>query len=134
MRATVGTSWAVAGRMVMIFPMLSACRRGHNASMTAETTLTQDLPCAGCGYDLRGLTPPGKCPECGFDLGQSIRAFRLHTTVPADPRWLSEMLVAVRFALAAFAISILISVTVSISRGAITQGDYMWVIAIGLSV
>ena len=25
-------------------------------------------PCRGCGYDLRGLKPGGKCPECGTSI------------------------------------------------------------------
>lgn len=26
------------------------------------------IPCAGCGYDIRGLDPNGRCPECGIPI------------------------------------------------------------------
>ena len=35
-------------------------------------TIEQDVPCAGCGYDLRGLSPEGNCPECGFGIAKSV--------------------------------------------------------------
>ena len=32
----------------------------------------QDLPCVDCGYNLRRLSPAGRCPECGADVRDSI--------------------------------------------------------------
>lgn len=29
--------------------------------------------CLNCGYDLRGLTPTGRCPECGTPVQVSLR-------------------------------------------------------------
>jgi hypothetical protein len=73
--------------------------------------LEHDVPCAGCGYDLRGLTPPGRCPECGFDLLESIRAFaaRSQGWLPPDPAWARQIregawLSLISFALALFAV------------------------------
>ena len=34
--------------------------------------ITFDLPCAECGYNLRGLTTRGGCPECGSAVLVSI--------------------------------------------------------------
>jgi hypothetical protein len=31
-----------------------------------------DLACVGCGYNLRGLTRRGRCPECGTPIRRSI--------------------------------------------------------------
>jgi len=36
--------------------------------------LPADLPCARCGYNLRGLHPAGKCPECGGAIVPSLLA------------------------------------------------------------
>lgn len=32
---------------------------------TIETTIVTDRECDHCGYNLKGLSPGGKCPECG---------------------------------------------------------------------
>ena len=36
--------------------------------------LTGDLPCAWCGYNLKGLSVRGKCPECGAAVRATILA------------------------------------------------------------
>jgi hypothetical protein len=41
-------------------------------------TLSGDLPCIGCGYELRGLSVLGNCPECGT----AIRATVLYKVDP----------------------------------------------------
>ena len=52
--------------------------------------IDHDIPCAECGYDLRGLSPPGRCPECGHDLADSLKLFeREHRSV--DPWWASQI-------------------------------------------
>jgi len=40
--------------------------------------LTGDLPCIGCGYDIRGLSVLSQCPECGL----AVRATVLHRVDP----------------------------------------------------
>jgi hypothetical protein len=39
-------------------------------------TIAQDTSCRPCGYNLRGLSPWGKCPECGGDIQGTLRAIR----------------------------------------------------------
>ena len=46
--------------------------------MVISRALTGDLPCAFCGYELRGLSVEGRCPECGT----LIRATILYTVDP----------------------------------------------------
>ncbi len=42
--------------------------------MTAPVhAIREDVPCATCGYNLRGLPPAGKCPECGDSIRISLR-------------------------------------------------------------
>ncbi len=36
--------------------------------------LTGDLPCAGCRYNLRGLSVRGACPECGIPVRATLLA------------------------------------------------------------
>jgi hypothetical protein len=36
--------------------------------------LTGDVPCGRCSYNLRGLSRTGRCPECGMQVAESIRA------------------------------------------------------------
>ena len=42
--------------------------------------VNDDLPCAGCGYLLRGLDPAGHCPECNHPIDDSRRAQSLLPT------------------------------------------------------
>ncbi|MEM1354048.1 MAG: hypothetical protein AAGC44_00485 [Planctomycetota bacterium] len=39
-----------------------------------DTPIDQDLFCAGCSYNLRGLSPLGRCPECGVPIADSLDA------------------------------------------------------------
>ena len=32
----------------------------------SDGTLAADLPCIGCQYNLRGIRPDARCPECGL--------------------------------------------------------------------
>ena len=60
-------------------------------------TLDGDVPCTRWGYNLRGLGPRGRCPECGAGIGRSMRAEanrlarRRTMLVPLDGRWLGTL-------------------------------------------
>ena len=48
------------------------------------STIEFDLPCAICGYNLKGLSQAGTCPECGQAIARTFRFDLTH----ADPEWL----------------------------------------------
>jgi hypothetical protein len=37
-----------------------------------KPVLNENLPCRGCGYNLRGLAFDGRCPECSDEIANSI--------------------------------------------------------------
>lgn len=54
----------------------------------ADATLQSDVLCIACGYNLRGLDPSGRCPECGLAVADSNRGDRLAF---ADREWLRKL-------------------------------------------
>jgi hypothetical protein len=63
--------------------------------------LTGDIACSACGYNLHGLAPQGRCPECGQDVSVSLAEFVLPqgALVALDPRWRRQMIEAVVLAM-----------------------------------
>lgn len=51
--------------------------------------ITTDLPCNGCGYNLRGLKRGGRCPECGREIEHDRYAEDLLEA--ANRRWLVKI-------------------------------------------
>jgi hypothetical protein len=47
-----------------------------------------DIACVSCGYNLRGLSPDGRCPECGTAIGRSTRGDYLRF---CDPGWVETL-------------------------------------------
>jgi len=47
--------------------------REPSAPAVAPRAIARDLPCRGCGYNLRGLFKSGRCPECGMPVIESTR-------------------------------------------------------------
>ena len=74
--------------------MLAAGRSRHNVTMTASTPLQSDVPCARCGYDLRGLIAESCCPECGESIARSVDAAGKVPLAAADRRWLRRIAIA----------------------------------------
>lgn len=74
--------------------VLPVSRGDHPVEAESKTdpsvaaTLIDDVPCAKCDYNLRGLTAVGRCPECGEPIDSSIRRNRL---LFANPKWLATI-------------------------------------------
>jgi hypothetical protein len=51
-------------------------------------TVSDDLTCRRCGYNLRGLEVSGRCPECNSDVALSMQSDMLSF---ANPYWLRTL-------------------------------------------
>src|SRR5262245_50051536 len=47
-----------------------------------------DTPCRKCNYNLRGLDPDSRCPECGTPVGLSLKGDLLRYS---HPQWLGTI-------------------------------------------
>jgi hypothetical protein len=83
----------------------------HAAGEIVESNIpiNQDVPCEKCGYNLRGLTIPGRCPECGTNLEPSVVAYeiRWREATPIDPGWARQVRAGARLALVALGLMVL---------------------------
>ncbi|MBN1342590.1 MAG: hypothetical protein JXQ73_07920 [Phycisphaerae bacterium] len=60
------------------------------ASVEAGDSLTRidhELTCTHCNYNLRGLAPSGRCPECGLAIAESL----VGATDRLTPRWAGQL-------------------------------------------
>jgi hypothetical protein len=75
----------------------------------ARLSIEVDVPCERCGYNLRGLTAPGRCPECGRDLERSYWAWRRRTQPlpPPDPQWVRRIREGAWLSVATFVLMLL---------------------------
>jgi len=58
------------------------------ARPVAGAPIELDIPCVGCGYDLRGLQSDGRCPECGLSIERSLHGDWLGV---ADRDWIDTV-------------------------------------------
>ncbi len=54
--------------------------------LDSQGRIEVDVPCRGCGYNLRGLAPGGACPECGANIPALSDDLRF-----SDPQWLEQL-------------------------------------------
>jgi len=70
-------------------------------------TVARDAPCRGCGYNLRGLSLDGRCPECGAMVGVSVQGDWLRFS---DPQFIQMLRKGISFILWSILISIIMVV------------------------
>lgn len=60
------------------------------AAARMEPIIGEDLPCRGCGYNLKGLVASGKCPECGRPIRKRRKVKQGDCMMTAAPKaWLN---------------------------------------------
>jgi len=76
----------------------------------AGAVVSDDMPCARCGYNVRGLTYDGRCPECFTPVARSVHGNLLRY---AEPAWLEK----VKFGIVLKLWNLLIGVVISVVAG-----------------
>lgn len=61
---------------------------GERAAFPGSAHVKSLLPCADCGYVLRGLPKDGRCPECGRPVESTRRGYRI---TQADWTWIDGL-------------------------------------------
>jgi hypothetical protein len=69
---------------------MNAIQQARQAGVVLDeqNAIAEDLPCIGCGYLLRSMTPDRDCPECGRVISDTTRIQRLRQ-YPIT--WLKQM-------------------------------------------
>jgi len=73
--------------------------------------IDQDINCIRCGYNLRGLSVEGICPECGTAVGRSFQGDLLRF---APPEWIEKLASGMNWILVGIVISIAFGVLASV--------------------
>ncbi|HYF14756.1 MAG TPA: hypothetical protein VD971_06755 [Phycisphaerales bacterium] len=73
------------------------------ATVPHDAKIAHDQPCYKCGYNLRGLTVSGQCPECGSAAADSLKGTLLQC---ASPEYLAKIHSGLSLILNAILISI----------------------------
>ena len=69
-------------------PVATALDTMPPVRLDANGMVADDISCRRCGYNLRSLSPAGRCPECGTAVGRSLRGDLLQFS---DPQWVDKL-------------------------------------------
>jgi hypothetical protein len=71
-----------------IVPVPPPAEGRREVTLDDDGRLAESIPCRRCGYDLRGLNPEGRCPECRSAVARSIQGDLLRL---CDPKWTARL-------------------------------------------
>ncbi len=57
-------------------------------ALDSDGRVAADVRCQSCGYNLRGISPDGRCPECRTEVGRSIHGGLLRY---CDSQWVRQL-------------------------------------------
>jgi hypothetical protein len=89
----------------------------------------EDLPCAGCDYNVRGASAVGTCAECGFAVADSIRLDRL---LFGRREWLRKLVRGATLLLIAYAVGVA-SILPAIAIRSLVVTVFGWVVMAALA-
>ncbi len=84
---------------------MTTIRTNHESS--GGGVVDKNLPCWGCGYNLRSIAYDKACPECGASVSRSLQGDRL---VFSDRKWLRRLVIGTNWLLASSTISLFLAV------------------------
>lgn len=91
--------------------------------------IEHDLSCSTCGYNLRGLSPAGRCPECGSVIPPSVET----AVSRLSPQWAAENTLVRLQVIGGIAACVLLS-TLFALRGAGEDPQRPWWSALTMAV
>lgn len=74
--------------MARVPPPVPIASTPPSIAVSVDGRIAEDKLCVDCGYNLRGLSTDGRCPECGADVEASLRGHELQA---ASLPWLREI-------------------------------------------
>jgi hypothetical protein len=100
-----------------------------STSPTEPVVVEYDLPCRTCGYNLRGLSPRGVCPECQTPVDRALHGDLLRYS---DPRWVRSLARGMRMLNAAVALTLILVITMMVLQPLRERVWLMMSLALGL--
>jgi hypothetical protein len=85
---------------------------------------TTDVPCISCGYNLRGLSDSGSCPECGTAVARSLMGNMLVFSGPDYVESLRRGATAVWWSLVFTIVALAFTVIVQAATSSFRPGPY----------
>ena len=100
----------------------------HLAStdVAVSESVSFDTPCRACGYSLRWQPTDGRCPECGLNVGESLRGDILAQWDPAHVRRKATAMRVVLWGTFAFLLVMIVGVVINANMPYRGMRELVW--------